>query len=355
VRFRPPLLLALVLAATGCGDADDADADAGPATPIAVHAAPVVRADLVDEVVAYGRVRGAPGSAGTSPARATIAAPVSAVVREVRCVPGDEVDAGAVLFLLDTRVDDAEVARAEEALSYAEASLHREETLLEQGNSSAQRLEAAQRAVDDASGVLAVARARRSLSRVSTPIAGRVASVRASVGDVVDGSAPLAEVVDTERLVIEASVPPAAAATVQPGQAVRVDAAGAGAVDVRGTVAAVSPAVDAGSGAVPVQIVVDGGGLLPGDFVQAHVAARRRQGVLAVPLVALVPTDEGHLVQVIEDGIVHSLPVEVGVRDGDRVEVAADGLSAGAMVVSVEAYGLPDGQPVELLAESEAP
>ena len=43
-------------------------------------------------------------------------------------------------------------------------------------------------------------------------------------------------------------------------------------------------------------------------------------------------------------------PVQVGLRDGDLVEISGDGITEGATVVTVGSYGLPKETKIRLLA-----
>ncbi|MUN41282.1 peptidoglycan-binding protein [Actinomadura litoris] len=67
--------------------------------------------------------------------------------------------------------------------------------------------------------------------------------------------------------------------------------------------------------------------------VEVDLTADRHDGVLAVPVAALLARgDGGYAVQVVRDGAVRTVPVETGVFTGGKVEVSGAGLAEGMKV-----------------------
>lgn len=82
-------------------------------------------------------------------------------------------------------------------------------------------------------------------------------------------------------------------------------------------------------------------GLRAGMTAQASITTEERQGVVAAPVTALVPTDGGFIVRVQgEDGTITNVDVEVGIRGGYYVEIVS-GLSEGDRVVTGSDGELP--------------
>ena len=82
-------------------------------------------------------------------------------------------------------------------------------------------------------------------------------------------------------------------------------------------------------------------GLRAGMTAQASITTEERLGVVAAPVTALVPTDDGFVVRVqAEDGTISNVPVEVGIRGGYWVEIVS-GLSEGDRVVTGSDGELP--------------
>jgi macrolide-specific efflux system membrane fusion protein len=82
-------------------------------------------------------------------------------------------------------------------------------------------------------------------------------------------------------------------------------------------------------------------GLRAGMTAQASITTEERTGVVAAPVTALVPTDEGFIVRVqSEDGTIANVDVEVGIRGGYYVEIVS-GLAEGDRVVTGSDGELP--------------
>jgi macrolide-specific efflux system membrane fusion protein len=82
-------------------------------------------------------------------------------------------------------------------------------------------------------------------------------------------------------------------------------------------------------------------GLRAGMTAQASITTEERLGVVAAPVTALVPIDDGFIVRVQgEDGVITNVDVEVGIRGGYYVEILS-GLSEGDRVVTGSDGELP--------------
>jgi RND family efflux transporter MFP subunit len=169
-----------------------------------------------------------------------------------------------------------------------------------------------------------------------------VTSVNVRPGEAVDLTTVLAEVLDPSRLVVSVNVPNSELATLKSGQAaaVRVNESAA---PVTATVNYVSPQVEAKTGTALVRATLPANsGLRAGEFVTLRIVSEEHKDCLAVPVESVVKNAEGGMViAVVDNDRATQTPVKAGLRDGEWVEVQADGLQAGMTVVAVGAYGLP--------------
>jgi multidrug efflux pump subunit AcrA (membrane-fusion protein) len=81
--------------------------------------------------------------------------------------------------------------------------------------------------------------------------------------------------------------------------------------------------------------------LRPGEFVRARIATEELTDRLVVPRESVVKTEDGKVIYLVEGDRAVQLPVKTGLRDGDLIEVQADGLKEGDTIVTTGAYGLP--------------
>ena len=237
---------------------------------------------------------------------------------ELRVDVGDRVKKGQLLARLSPGTLEADLAAGRAALLEAEASAR------ESRQTDELRLAYTQvRAPDD--GVIS--------ARIATP------------GALVQPGQELFRLQRQGRLEWRAEVPGAELAPLKPGQLVRLQPSGAPAVE--GRVRRVAPAVDAQTrnGLVYVD-------LKPGEALRAGLFARGdfvlgERPALTLPQTAVLLRDGFSYVFRIEGSQVRQTKVEVGRREGSRVEIR-QGLQAGAAVVEAGVGFLADGDTVRV-------
>ena len=292
-----------------------------PEADVPVHVAKVTRATLRSYVTAYGQVEPEPK------ASARVAPSVPGVVAAVKCVEGQRVEKGAVLFQLDSRAADV-------TASFTEKSLERQQKLAKVEGTSQKLLQEAEQA-------LAAARAQQALLHIQSPLGGVVTKVNVKAGEAADLTTVLAEVVDLDRLVVSANVPSAELAALKAGQPVEVVTSDS-TNSVNASLSYVSPQVDVKTGSALVRAGLPANsGLHPGQFVKMRIVSEEHKNCLAVPVASVAKDNTGATFIALVQGEKANLkPVKVGVRDGDLVEVEGDGVEADTTVVTEGAYGL---------------
>ena len=380
MTLRPFSLLASValvgLALPACSDRADREPDtAAQAMPVATATA--VMAEIPDTFEAGGIVQ-----ARTT---ATLMARVPAPVRDVLAVPGDHVQAGQVLILLDGRDLAAQARRAkaegaladqdviaagaerqaaESALALARATHARIADLASKRSATPQEL-------DDATGALRAAEARaagaaaraqaavsrveaaraaseaadttETFSRITAPFDGVVTEKMVEPGNMAAPGTPLMRIEDTRRFRLEVRVDETRIGWVAPGAPVSValdTGADEGVRVVDGTVTEVGRAADADARSFLVKIELPADGeLRSGMFGRARFSTQRRRA-LTVPASAVVQRGQVMSVFVVEKGIARVRLVNVR-----GAEVLA-GLSDGEVVIVNPPPTLTDGRRV---------
>lgn len=278
---------------------------------------------------------------------------------------GDRVSPGQALGRLEPRLSAGEdratlMAAVDEArltLEAAGAERTRAERLVAERAVPARRLEEAQRAVSAAEARLRAAEARLAQRDqtlrtgggaaagnafvLRAPIAGRVADVFASLGASYDEGAPLFRIVRTDRVEVQAQVPPADAPLTREVEGLELEIPG------RAVPVVLQPhhihdagVLDRTTRALPVQFEVDnpGGVLIVGQTGTAVLYQRQRQRLPAVPSAAVL-MEAGRpyvFVQISGEQFARRY-VEIAARDGDRVGIRS-GVKPGERVVIRGAY-----------------
>lgn len=316
-------------------------------TDVGVHVGPIVQATLRRYVAAYGTVEPEPPLAGRTAGGAMISAPVGGILARIDCAEGQTVAAGALLFRLDTRLAEVAVAKAVKVAETAELNFERQKKLLAVEGTSQKAFEQAQLELATARSELAAARTELSLLEIRAPLAGTVVRIQARLGQEVEPNAALAEVVALDRLAVAAQVTARDAAELKVGQAVEWTGTNA----APGRVIVLGRNVDPKTGTVLVVASVPAGaGFAPGQFLALRIVAEERRDVLAVPEESVVNGPEGGpVLMMVEGDKAVPKPVTTGLRDAGLIEVRGEGLAAGRIVVTTDAYTLTGETKIHIL------
>jgi RND family efflux transporter MFP subunit len=275
---------------------------------------------------------------------------------------GDVVKRGQVLAtfaadtvqaeLLQTR---AAVAEAEAMLAEASANAQRARELQATGALSAQQINQYLTAERTAQARLEAQRAaakaqelRLAQTQVRAPDDGVISARSATVGAVLPAGTELFRLIRQGRLEWRAEVPAPHLASLRPGQ--RASVTPAGGTPIEGRVRVVAPTVDAATrnGLVYIDLPRGAAGAKAGMFASGEFEIGRASA-LTLPQGAVLLREGFHYVFVVgDDARVRQVKVEVGRRQGDRVEVRA-GLDAGARVVASGGAFLADGDAVRVV------
>lgn len=317
------------------------------ATDVAVHVGRISRATLHRYVAAYGTVEPEPPGDGGPGAGAIVSAPVGGILTEIKCVEGRPVERGALLFRLDSRLAEVAVARAAKTLAAAELTYERQKKLLAADGTSLKAYQEAELALQTARSELAAAQTELSLLEIKAPLAGTVVRINARLGQEVEPSAALAEVIALDRLVVTAQVPSREAGPLKPGQPVEFGAGGAAA----GTLILVGKDIDPKTDTVLVRASLPAGtGFRPGQFLTLRIVSEEHRDVLAVPEESVVAgPDGGTVLMMVEGDKAVPKPVKVGLRDGGLAEVEGEGLKEGLVVVTADAYNITGETKVHII------
>jgi membrane fusion protein (multidrug efflux system) len=353
------VVLVLVLVARGIRSSSDDSAEAEAPTIVPVSVTPIVLTTLRGYVDAWGTVEPEPASEGKAPASARVATPVSGIVASVKCAEGQRVERGAILFTLDSRVADIAVTRAKQAFEFAEQTFARQQKL-GPGEATSQKLfQEAEQNLSIARNELATAETQRALLNIAAPLAGTVIKVHAKPGDAVDLTSGLAEVIDLDRLVVTTGVRSVDVASVRRGEEAKLTTESPGseaqrpaAKGANGRVVFVGAQIDSTTDHVSVRVSIPtGAGFRPGQLLRARIAVEERRNRLAVPVESIVSRGGVSTIAVVEGDKAVQRPVTVGLRDGNLVEVAGEGLRAGQTVVTTGAYGLPNESRIRVVVK----
>ena len=301
---------------------------------------------------------------------AVVKAKVAAELKELLVREGDRVKAGQLIGRLDDteyrwrlRQAEDQAAAAQAQLDIAERTLANNRALVDQGFISKTALDTSLSSANGARASLQAARAAAEIARKSVadaelhaPLSGLVSQRLAQPGERVAIDGRVVEIVDLERLELEAAIAPDDVVNLRVGQRVQLQVDGLPDA-LAGTVARINPGTQSGTRAVLAYVAVDGHpALRQGLFARGAVELQRKPA-LVVPQSAL-RSDQSKPFVLVADGnravqrtVTPGLRGEVDFGSGreQAVEVTA-GLAEGEVVLRGTVGSLPAGTALVLPA-----
>ena len=332
-------------------------ASAAPAPPVTVTTVKVEMKDLAVRLRSAGVV---------TPIRTVDVKPqVNSVITRVNVKDGQYVKAGDLLFTLDARTEEANIAKAQAqlakdsaALADAQRQLRRAQDLLarqfiSQGSvdSNVAAVEGWQATVNADRAAIDATKVAQSYARISAPQSGRVGVVNVSTGSAVEANKTvLVTITQISPIAVTFTLPQrniadALAGLQKDGAPVTATLPDNGGV-FQGKLQFVDSVVDTASGVVKAKAHFknEDEKLWPGAFVEVQQVLREVKDAVVVPQVAVVYGARGATVYVVENGKAVVRPVKVLQPQG--AEVSVSGLEAGETVVLEGKQNLRPGSAV---------
>jgi len=293
---------------------------------------------------------------------------IETTITEVHFDDGARVKAGDLLFVLDSRQIDAQIAQAEGTLTRdrsqlagAERDFRRYSELMGKGATSQLNVDNAQTSMDALRGtvqanesMLENLKVQKSYTVIRAPISGRISAANVKVGNFVRPAdvAALATINQIAPIYVTFGVPqrvlPGLRDAFKAGSASVIAAMPDDKASEGGRVSMIDNTVDVATGMVMVRATMDNASetLWPGTLVTAKLNVRN-EDVVVVPSVAVQRSQTGDFVFVVKDGRAVVQPVGVA-RTFQGQSVIASGLSGNEVVVTDGQMLLSNGTAVNI-------
>jgi membrane fusion protein (multidrug efflux system) len=278
-----------------------------------------------------------------------IVARVTAPVVSLEVEEGMQVRQGQLL----ARLDDSELeSRAEISrvnLQEAELAFERARTLRDSQLVSPEEFEQAQTRVETARAQYESDRIQLSYTEIRAPFGGLIVARYIGLAEQVGPGDALFRISDFTPLLCHIQIPERDLPKLRVGQRALLTFEAWPEKRFSAEVLRIRPIVDGTTGTVRVTLDVDAEGRLrPGMFARVFVETETRENTLVIPKAALSLESIGDTVYVADGDTASRRNVELGFREGDRVEVLA-GVDEGELVIVVGQDGLSDGTPINIL------
>ncbi|MBB1073442.1 efflux RND transporter periplasmic adaptor subunit [Rhodoferax sp. 4810] len=299
---------------------------------------------------------------------------ITSTVQRAHFKEGQFVKAGQLLFTLDARTEEANLAKARAQLAKDTVSLNdakrqweRARQLLAQNFVSQGAVDTAQAQVDAWAATLAsdqaavtASKVALSYARIAAPQAGRAGAVNVFAGSaVLANQTPLVTITQLDPIGVAFSIPQrdlsSALAALKDGGAVVTATLADKGGSFKGRLQFMDNLVDASSGAVKAKAVFANpdSKLWPGAFVDVSQTVATLRDVVVVPQASVIQGPRGTLVYVIADGLATMRPVKLLQAEG--ADAAIEGVQPGEEVALEGRQNLrPDAKVVVRPAEGAA-
>lgn len=280
---------------------------------------------------------------------------------------GSNIGRGATVAQLEPALAGSAVAQAQAQVEAAQASfdlaadnLKRQEPLYRDSVISAIEWENVRAQYNQARAGLsqaeaALSQAQESLrrTRVSTPFSGTVEEHFVELGEQVTPGREIARVINTSRVKVTAGVPERYAAEIGVGTPVLLDFQAYRGRTIRGTVSFVGSAIDRDTRTFPIEILVENSDrqLKPQMIADVSVTIETIEDALVVPRAAVMRTEDGHVVYVVQedDGKAVAARRDVILGPGHGGDVVVTNLQAGDEVVVLGQNNLTEGDLLQVM------
>ena len=280
---------------------------------------------------------------------------VTGEIVEIYADTGDVVTQGQPICRIDNKqIDSSKISldAAKVAMDTANANLARMQVLYSSGDISAQAFEQVQTSAQSAKlqydGAKLAYDLQVEYSTVTAPIAGKIESSAMVLHNMAAPSSQLCVITGEGGKKVTFSVADRLRNALQPGDEIAMEKQGS---SYTGTVTEIGSMVNPQTGLFAVEASVDdGGALAPGVKIQLSVVSDKAENVMTLPVDCVYYDGGDAYVYTYDNGMVHKVPVEVGIYDSERAEILS-GITADNLVITTWTSELAEGAAVTLQSE----
>ncbi len=261
---------------------------------------------------------------------------------------GAAVTQGQVLVRLYNEDIKAQIQKLKAQRELQVKTKGRQSELLSIGGISQQEFDATNTQIQSIDADIAIAEAQLRKTTIIAPFSGKAGIRNVSPGAVVTPATVITTLQQTGSLKMDFSIPEQYRDEVKTGKKVFFTITGK--VDTfAGTIAAVEPSANAATRTLKVRAMVANktNQLGAGAFAHVVVPFQNNSSALLIPPQSVIPTNREKVVAVIKEGKAQMVPVKIGARTNERVEII-EGLSEGDTILTTGIMQVKPGMEVKV-------
>lgn len=272
---------------------------------------------------------------------------ISGRVQKIAFQEGQRVSKGALLVVIDTDILKAQRKQVQVEFDLAKKDEARKKKLLLGKGISEEEYEKSASALASIQAQLDLLQVQISKGEIRAPFSGRIGLRRISEGAYITPTSQITSLVADNAVKVEFAIAERYASQVKIGQTISFQLDN-GSKTYDGKVYAFESFVDKGTRMLTLRAQLNNDGkLFPGAFVSISYDLGKESGAFMVPSVSIVPVLKGQIVYAARQGKVVEVPVQLGIRTADEVQIIGE-LQSGDQILTSGLLAVKPGMPVKI-------
>lgn len=273
---------------------------------------------------------------------------ISGIIESLNFSEGSNVSSGQLLIKINDSELRAQLSQAQTRSALAAENERRAKLLLEKEAISQEEYDIASAEFRTAKAQIELIQAQLRKTAVIAPFSGKIGLRNISKGSYITSSDIIAQLVNTNKVKLQFSVPEKYAHLVKVGATIEFKVQGVS-QDFKANIYALEPMIDPVSRTLTVRAITDNAAnlLIPGAFANVVLPLQNISDALLIPTEALIPIQNGKKVFVQKNGKAKEVLVETGART-DSTILITKGLAIGDTVLTSGVMSLRDGSSVKV-------
>ncbi len=269
---------------------------------------------------------------------------------------GDVIEAGKPLVYLNDDMIRTEHEGAVAQFNYETKVFQRLQDAHKSGVATSLELEAAATKLAVSEATLQGLTEKLERTTVFAPITGIINKLPVDVGEYVKSGTCVAQIVDIETVNVITNISERDVHYINIGDEATVSIDSLGGMIVTGEITYISEVADEATRTTRVEITIENPSqehngrrkLRPGHIVTATLKRGEMKDVIMVPLMAVIPLEQGHTVYIALDDKAQARKVELGMLKGSQIQIIS-GLKAGDQLIVAGLGQLGPGQQIKVI------
>lgn len=280
---------------------------------------------------------------------AKVLSTVGGTIVQLKFNLGDYVHEGQILAVMDTKLMQLDLQKAQTNATKLRHDLQTYTELLEGQAATREKVNEIRQNYTDAENQVNQLKKQIADASVKAPTSGTISAKMLEQGVFANAGAELGTIVNLSQVKVQLKLTENEVYQAKMGQSVKITTDVYQGQVFNGKITFISPQADETHNYL-VEIIADnkdGSLLRSGTFVYADFSRKTKQNILLIPREALTESIKDASVYVVEHNIVHQKPIKTGIEMNNLIQVIS-GLNAGEVVVTSGQINLKEGSPVSV-------